>query len=366
MRPGDPGLRRAAPAARRADARPHGGVPGPAVTEACAVGVPLLEVHEVSRLFPVRGTRRWLHAVDGVSLSVMPGECVGLVGESGCGKSTLVRLIARLLDPTGGRIVFDGRDIGTVPAWRFARAAERAWIQMVFQDPVDSLNPRFTAFDTIADPLRRLGVAPERPRLRDRVWEAADLVGLSRELLGRFPHQLSGGQQQRVAIARAIAVRPRLLLLDEPTSALDVSVQVVILHLLADLQQKLGMTYLFVSHDLNLVRLLSNRVLVMYCGRIVEAGPAEAVFNRPDHPYTRALLSAVPVVDPGERRPRIRLAGEPRSPVEPPATVCRFYGRCPEGFERCEREMPALRPIDRDHQVACHLFESRPGTTLGE
>ena len=325
-----------------------------------AGSAPLLEVRDASKLFPVRGTRRWTHAVDGVSLSVMPGECVGLVGESGCGKSTLVRLIARLLDLTGGRIVFEGRDIGAVPARRFARAPERARIQMVFQDPADSLNPHFTAFDTIADPLRRLGVMQNREGLRDRVREVADLVGLSRELLGRFPHQLSGGQQQRVAIARAIAVRPRLLLLDEPTSALDVSVQAVILHLLADLQHKLGMAYLFVSHDLNLVRLLSHRVLVMYCGKIVEAGPGHAVFADPAHPYTRALLSAVPVVDPEARRPRIRLAGEPPSPVDPLTTVCRFYGRCPDGFDRCAREMPVLRPVGRDHEVACHLFESPP------
>jgi oligopeptide/dipeptide ABC transporter ATP-binding protein len=319
---------------------------------------PLLEVTNLSKHFPVRGTRQSsLHAVDDVSFTIGRGECVGLVGESGCGKSTLVRLLTRLLDPTEGRIVFDGRDIGAVPARRFAAAPERARIQMVFQDPADSLNPRFTAFDTIAEPLRRLARLGGG-ETRKRVDDVADLVGLPRELLGRFPHQLSGGQQQRVGIARAIAVEPTVLVLDEPTSALDVSVQAVILHLLADLRRRLDMTYLFVSHDLNLVRLLSDRVLVMYLGKVVEAGPAEAIFERPRHPYTRALVSAIPRLDPGARRARIRLDGEPRSPIDPPRTVCRFHGRCPDGFERCTREMPRPRPVSEGHVVACHLADA--------
>jgi oligopeptide/dipeptide ABC transporter ATP-binding protein len=316
---------------------------------------PLVEVRDLSKRFPVRGTRAELYAVDRVGFAIERGECVGLVGESGCGKSTLVRLLTRLLDPSGGHIRFEGRDIGAVPAARFAGAPERARIQMVFQDPADSLNPRFSAFAAIAEPLRRLGRMADRRALGRRVEEVADLVGLPRELLGRFPHQLSGGQQQRVGIARAIAVEPALLVLDEPTSALDVSVQAVILHLLADLRRRLGMTYLFVSHDLNLVRLLSDRVLVMYLGRIVESGPVGAVFEAPRHPYTRALISAVPVLDPATRRPRLRLGGEPRSPIDPAPTVCRFYGRCPDGFERCEREMPELRAVGPDHLAACHL-----------
>jgi oligopeptide/dipeptide ABC transporter ATP-binding protein len=318
-----------------------------------APSTPLVELEGLSKRFPVRGTRQSLHAVDDVSFAIERGECVGLVGESGCGKSTLVRLLTRLLDPTEGRILFDGRDIGAVPARRFAGAPERARIQMVFQDPADSLNPRFTAFDTIAEPLRRLARVAGR-ETRRRVEDVADLVGLPRELLGRFPHQLSGGQQQRVGIARAIAVDPTLLVLDEPTSALDVSVQAVILHLLADLRRRLGMTYLFVSHDLNLVRLLSDRVLVMYLGRIVEAGPVDAIFDRPRHPYTQALVSAIPVLDPDGRRTRIRLTGEPRSPIDPSATVCRFHGRCPEGFDRCTQEMPRLRPVWPGHVAACH------------
>jgi peptide/nickel transport system ATP-binding protein len=322
---------------------------------------PLLDVRALSKRFPLRGTPRSVHAVDDVSFTIAAGECVGLVGESGCGKSTIVRLVTRLLDPTGGRILFAGEDVGTVPAARFARAPGRAAIQMVFQDPADSLNPRFTAFDTIAEPLKRLGRITARAPLEARVREAAELVGLPAELLRRFPHQLSGGQQQRVGIARAIAVRPRLLVLDEPTSALDVSVQAVILRLLADLRQRLGMTYLFVSHDLNLVRLMSDRVLVMYLGRIVETGPVEAVFERPRHPYTRALVSAIPVLDPGARRPRARLTGEPRSPIDPSPTVCRFFGRCPEGHDRCEREMPVLQVAgDNGHQAACHLLDAAP------
>jgi len=313
-------------------------------------------VEGLSKRFAVRATGTWLHAVDDVSFRIERGECVGLVGESGCGKSTLVRLLTRLLDPSGGRVVFDGRDIGALPARRFAREPERARIQMVFQDPADSLNPRFTAFDTIAEPLRRLA-RPAGGEIRGRVEGLAELVGLPRELLGRFPHQLSGGQQQRVGIARAIALEPALLVLDEPTSALDVSVQAVILHLLADLRRRLGMTYLFVSHDLNLVRLMSDRVLVMYLGRIVEAGPVGEVFDRPRHPYTRALVSAIPRLDGESRRARIRLAGEPLSPIDPSPTVCRFYGRCPEGFERCEREMPSLRRVSHDHVAACHRLD---------
>jgi len=327
----------------------------------------LMQVEGLAKRFPVRGTRRWVHAVDDVSFALAAGECVGLVGESGCGKSTLVRLIARLLDSTQGRIWFDGRYIDTVPARRFARSPERRLIQMVFQDPADSLNPRFSAFDAIADPLRRLGGLRRKP-LRARVEELAELVGLPGELLARFPHQLSGGQQQRVGIARAIALNPKLLILDEPTSALDVSVQAVILHLLADLRERLEMSYLFVSHDLNVVRLLSDRVLVMYRGKIVESGATATVLDRPAHPYTRALVSAMPGTDTG--RQRVRLLGEPQSPIDPPANVCRFYGRCPEGFDRCRTEMPRLRATAPGQEVACHLDDERlvrlNGPAVGE
>jgi oligopeptide/dipeptide ABC transporter ATP-binding protein len=328
-----------------------------------SLGAPSLQVLDLAKRFPVRGGTGRVHAVDGVSFTIAPGECVGLVGESGCGKSTLVRLVTRLLDHDEGRIYFEGRDVGAVPAARFARARERARIQMVFQDPGDSLNPRFTAFDTIADPLRRL-TRLRGEALAARVGEVADLVGLPPELLGRYPHQLSGGQQQRVGIARAVAPSPSLLVLDEPTSALDVSVQAVILRLLADLRARLGISYLFVSHDLNVVRLLADRVLVMYLGRLVEAGPTEAIFERPRHPYTRALVSAIPSLEPGARRARLRLPGEPQSPVDPPATVCRFHGRCPEAFARCTLEAPVLGAVEGEHLAACHLADRAPAPAL--
>jgi oligopeptide/dipeptide ABC transporter ATP-binding protein len=277
---------------------------------------------------------------------------VGLVGESGCGKSTLARLLARLHDPTDGRIVFDGADIGALPAARFARSPERARIQMVFQDPTDSLNPRFTAEEAIAEPLKLLA-SLGRGALRARVAELATQVGLPAELLARFPHQLSGGQKARVGIARALAVRPDLLILDEPTAALDVSVQAVVLQLLERLRRELGLSMIFVSHDLNVVRLLTERVAVMYLGEIVEVGPSDEVFRAPLHPYTRALISSIP-----GQGPRIRLQGEARSPVDPPASACRFHGRCPDGQDRCGREKPRLVSVGA-RAAACLLAANR-------
>ncbi|MCA3251087.1 MAG: ABC transporter ATP-binding protein [Pseudomonadota bacterium] len=319
---------------------------------------PLLQVERLSRRFDVAGRRgAKLHAVDDVSLAIAAGESLGLVGESGCGKSTLVRLLARLLDASAGRILFEGQDLAELPARRFARHPLRAEIQMVFQDPTDSLNPRHTARDTIGEPLRLLGGLQGRAA-DERVDEVASQVGLPLELLGRFPHQLSGGQKARVGIARALAVRPRLLILDEPTAALDVSVQAVVLQLLARLRSELGLAYLFVSHDLNVVRLLTDRVAVMYLGRLVEVGPSEQVFRAPGHPYTQALVSAIP-----GQGPRVRLSGEISSPIDPPPQVCRFHGRCPRGEDRCAREMPALamrpaaaaQPPAAPQWVACHF-----------
>jgi oligopeptide/dipeptide ABC transporter ATP-binding protein len=313
----------------------------------------LLEIGGLAKRFEVGG-KRLLHAVDEVSFEIGKGETVGLVGESGCGKSTLVRLINRLLDPTDGTIRLAGTDLASLKARSFAGDANRARIQMVFQDAGDSLNPRFTAFHAIADPLRRLkGLSASA--LTARVEALADMTGLPRELLTRFPHQLSGGQKARVGIARAIAVEPELLILDEPTAALDVSVQVVILQLLQRLKRDLGMSYLFVSHDLNVVRLLCDRVLVMYLGKIVEAGPAAELFADPKHPYTRALISAIPQADPDHRVSRLRLSGEPRSPIDPDPRICRFYGRCPKGEPRCAAEMPALRAAGPAREVACHF-----------
>jgi oligopeptide/dipeptide ABC transporter ATP-binding protein len=316
---------------------------------------PLLQVERLHKRYPVAGKKgALLHAVDDISLAIGAGESLGLVGESGCGKSTLVRLLARLLDPTEGRIVFAGEDLAATPAAAFARLPQRAAIQMVFQDPTDSLNPRFTARETIREPLQLLstlrGAAAEA-----RVDEVAQQVGLPLALLQRFPHQLSGGQKARVGIARALSVQPRLLILDEPTAALDVSVQAVVLQLLQQLRNDLGLSYLFVSHDLNVVRLLTDRVAVMYLGKLVEQGPSEAVFRAPRHPYTRALVSSIP-----GQGPRIRLTGEVASPVNPSPHACRFHGRCPQGEDRCGREAPPLQPSlmqgpHGTHEVACHF-----------
>jgi oligopeptide/dipeptide ABC transporter ATP-binding protein len=312
----------------------------------------LLDVVGLSRRFALGRGRRapQLHAVDDVSLRLRRGESVGLVGESGCGKSTLARLLARLIDPTEGAIVFEGRDIASVSARDFAVSGDRARIQLVFQDATDSLDPRQTARDAIAEPAIRLGLPGD---VEARVRRVSEEVGLPGELLGRYPHQLSGGQRARVGIARALAPEPTLLVLDEPTAALDVSVQAVVLQLLARLRRERGLTYLFVSHDLNVVRLLCDRVLVMYLGRLVEEGPAAQMFDAPAHPYTRALLSAIP----GGGRERIELAGEVRSPVDPDPSACRFHGRCPVGDAACGRSMPVLRELDRGgpgpHRVAC-------------
>jgi oligopeptide/dipeptide ABC transporter ATP-binding protein len=331
----------------------------------------LLDVAEVSKVFPVGGgpgfftrfKRRLsggpqnlpkVHAVDDVSFTIDKGETVGLVGESGCGKSTLVRALTRLIDVSDGTIKLGERELSRKAARVFARDRDRARIQMVFQDAGESVNPRFTAFDAIADPLRRL----RKLRGNALTWQVETVArqcGLPSQLLTRFPHQLSGGQRARVGIARAIAVNPDLLVLDEPTAALDVSVQVVILQLLQQLKRDIGMSYLFVSHDLSVVRLLCDRVLVMYLGKIVESGPAKEVFDHPLHPYTRALVAAVPRLheDSGER---LRLTGEPRSPIDPDPMVCRFYGRCPRGTDACTTAMPALRSFGA-RRVACHFAE---------
>jgi len=312
-----------------------------------------------------------LHAVDDITFAIQAGESVGLVGESGCGKSTLIRLVARLLEPTSGEILFNNTLIHQIPVGLFARSPYRADIQMVFQDHTDSLNPRFTAFDTITEPIKRLGPKLSRDQLKHRAAELAQQVGLPAELLSRFPHQLSGGQKARVGIARAIALNPKLLILDEPTSALDVSVQAVILHLLAELKEQLNMSYLFISHDLNVVRLLCDRILVMYLGKFVETGPTDTLFNHPQHPYTQALISAIPtfqrplsaaVGSSGQSSgpfPRLSEA-EARSPINPDPHICRLYGRCFKSSDRCQQISPQLQPISDNHQVACHYPEAFP------
>jgi oligopeptide/dipeptide ABC transporter ATP-binding protein len=333
-----------------------------------AAAEPLLAIDGLTKKYAIGGKRAlpwpapakcgsFLHAVDEVSIAIANGESVGLVGESGCGKSTLARLIARLIDPTAGTIRFGGDDIGAAPAAAFARHPLRGQIQVVFQDPTDSLNPRYTAADTIGEPLALLGGVAGTSARSARVVELAEMVGLPRELLSRFPHQLSGGQKARVGIARAIALHPKLLILDEPTAALDVSVQALILNLLADLRDKLGMSYLFVSHDLNVVRLLCHRVIVMYLGKVIESGPSETLFATPRHPYTRALIAAIPDLDavagPG-------LPGEPQSPIDPPPTQCRFASRCSLVHDRCRIEYPALQVVGHAHEAACHLADALP------
>lgn len=324
----------------------------------------LLEVMDVAKRFPLKTPQGQgeLHAVDGVSFRIEAGETVGLIGESGCGKSTLVRLLTRTLPVSDGQIRFLGADLALVEPHRMPEHKARREVQMVFQDAHDSLNPRYTAFDTIAEPLRLLAGVKDARELRRQVEEIARLVGLPPELLPRFPHQLSGGQKARVGIARAAVLRPRLLVLDEPTAALDVSVQVVILQLLAQLKRELGMSFLFVSHDLNVVRLLCDRVLVMYLGRVVESGPAHEVFARPRHPYTRALIASIP--GSGHDVSRHLLPGEPRSPIRMQGTAatqrCNFLGRCPHGAPACEAAMPPLRAVARDQDAACHLSERLP------
>jgi oligopeptide/dipeptide ABC transporter ATP-binding protein len=331
----------------------------------------LLEVADVSKLFPVGGgpgplarfKRRFsggpeklpkVYAVDDVSFTINKGETVGLVGESGCGKSTLVRALTRLVDVSDGSIKLGTRELSLKPSRVFARDRDRARIQMVFQDAGESVNPRFTAFDAIADPLRHLRKMRGKA-LTERVETVASQCGLPLPFLSRYPHQLSGGQRARVGIARAIAVEPELLVLDEPTAALDVSVQVVILQLLQRLKKEFGMSYLFVSHDLSVVRLLCDRVLVMYLGKIVESGPAAEVFEHPLHPYTQALVAAVPRLHENGGG-RLRLTGEPRSPIDPDPNVCRFYGRCPLSATMCKTTMPKLRHFG-PRQVACHFAE---------
>ncbi|QCK85940.1 ABC transporter ATP-binding protein [Phreatobacter aquaticus] len=328
---------------------------------------PVIEATGLTKIFPMRRQAGLLkrllnkqavpklYAVDGVDLAIMPGEAVGLVGESGCGKSTLARLISRLIQPDRGQILLDGEPIhGTSPN-AFARSALRRRIQMVFQDPTESLNPRFSVRDAIADPARQLFRKESRQAIDERVTRAAAQVGLPPELFSRYPHQLSGGQKARVGIARAMAVEPSLLVLDEPTSALDVSVQSLVLKLLVRLRREEGIAQLFVSHDLNVVRLLCDRIVVMYLGQIVEQGPAEEVFRAPRHPYTRALLSAIPRLPGAPKPPAERLDGEPRSPIDPDPASCRFYGRCPRQTGFCASHPPRLDEITPGHRVRCHF-----------
>jgi len=317
--------------------------------------VDVLVVDDLQMHFPLRSIIPWraprvVRAVDGVSLRVAAGETLGLVGESGCGKSTLARCVLRLVEPTRGRVLLDDENLTALPEEALRR--RRRDIQMVFQDPTASLNPRLSVAATVEEPLA-LHTPLTGAARRGRVDEVLEEVGLGAGLRDRYPHQLSGGQRQRVNIARAIATHPRLVVLDEPTSALDVSLRARVILLLAELKRRMGMTYLFISHDLSTVRYLCDRVAVMYLGVLVEEAPAAELFDHPAHPYTRALLSCIPVPDPDVAPVRLTLSGEVPSPIDIP-TGCRLRGRCPLAQPVCAEPVP-VREIAPGHTVACHL-----------
>jgi oligopeptide transport system ATP-binding protein len=317
--------------------------------------MPLLELESLQVRFPVergffgRGTRV-VHAVEDVSLTVAAGEAVGLVGESGCGKTTLGRALLRLIEPTSGTIRFNGEDITHLPAGELR--SRRRQFQMIFQDPFGSLNPRLTVGQSLAEPLEIHGIASTPAERTERIAALLRSVGLHADHADRYPHEFSGGQRQRIVIARALAVEPKLLVCDEPVSALDVSVQAQVVNLLQDLQRERGVALLFISHDLAVVEHLCQRVAVMYLGRVVELGPAREVCRRPSHPYTAALLSAVPTLDATSRQKRIVLRGDPPSPIDPPSG-CPFHPRCPIAQDRCRSERPALREIQPGRWSAC-------------
>ena len=313
----------------------------------------LLSARGLSKDFPVSGKRR-LHALSRVDLDIYEGETLGLVGESGCGKSTLGRTLIRLIPATEGSISFEGQDISSMSEKEFRPL--RGKMQIIFQDPYASLNPRMTVRDIIAEPLETHHVCADARETTQRVRELMKAAGLSEEYLYRYPHQFSGGQRQRIGIARAIALKPKLIICDEPVSALDVSVQNQILNLLKDLQKEFGLTYLFISHDLSVVRFLSDRTCVMFLGKLCEVGNTAELYEKPLHPYTRFLLGAIPGIDPrarGEKRPLLK--GELPSPIDPPSG-CRFHTRCPYATERCRTEEPLLRDVG-GRQVACHRCE---------
>jgi len=325
------------------------------------MSAPLLQVVDLVKRFPLKAApfrrRAVVHAVDGVSFDLAAGETLGIVGESGCGKSTTARLLMHLIEPDEGRILLDGREVGRPNGVPMA-AARRA-MQMVFQDSFASLNPRLTVEASIAFAPRVHGVA--EPEARARAQDLLRKVGLDpARFAARYPHELSGGQRQRINIARALALQPRIVILDEAVSALDKSVEAQVLNLLMDLKRELGLTYLFISHDLNVVQYVSDRVMVMYLGKVVEIGPVERIYGATAHPYTRALLSAMPTMDPAHRTAAPPLQGDPPNPIDPPSG-CRFRTRCPFAEEVCAAREPLLQTIDPAHRVACHAAAAGSG-----
>jgi len=318
---------------------------------------PLLSVRALRKDFPLKAglfarDAPVVHAVDGVSFDIAAGETLGLVGESGCGKSTTGRCILRLITLSSGEIWFQGRDVTNLEGEEL-RGLRRD-MQIIFQDPFASLNPRHTVRSIIGEALIIHRLAGNRRELEDRVVELLETVGLQSDHLHRFPHEFSGGQRQRIGIARALAVQPKMIVCDEPVYALDVSIQAQVINLLEELQERLGLTYLFIAHDLSVVEHISDRVAVMYLGRVMEIAPADVLYDNPRHPYTEALLSAVPIPDPQVKRRRIMLQGEVPNPIRPPPG-CHFHPRCPLAEARCSREVPQLRQNTAGHWVACHV-----------
>jgi len=321
------------------------------------MSTPLLQVQNIKKHFAVSDgllgkPTEWIHAVDGVSFHINRSETLALVGESGCGKSTVGRAILRLFNLTEGQVILDGQRIDDLPAVDLHKI--RRQIQVIFQDPFSSLNPRMKVHELLAEPMRNFGLAKISSEVTSRIERLIDVVRLPKDAGGRYPHEFSGGQRQRIAIARALAAEPDLLVCDEAVSALDVSVKAQIVNLLQDLQREFGLALLFISHDLAIVEHMTHRVAVMYLGQIVEIGPKAFIFGAPTHPYTRALLSAVPSVQPGFARNRIILRGDVPSPINPPSG-CRFHTRCQFAFDRCIREEPQLLQRSDGHWVACHM-----------
>lgn len=313
---------------------------------------PIIQIVGLKKYFNIRG--KSLKAVDNLNLNIYPGETIGLVGESGCGKSTAGKTILRIYEPTAGKVLFEGNDIFTCTQMEMKKI--RRQIQMIFQDPYACLNPRMPVQDIIGEPLdiHKINTGANR---KERIEELLKLVGLNPEHMNRFPHELSGGQRQRIGIARALAMEPKFIICDEPISSLDVSIQAQVVNLLKELQTKLGLTYLFISHDLSMVKYISDRVLVMYLGNMAELASSDELYENPLHPYTKALLSAVPIPDPEvNRRKRTILDGDVPSPINPPEG-CPFCTRCPDVMEKCKKAKPEFKEILPNHKVACYLFE---------